>query len=669
MSSTNALNSRYPTMWHGGDTNPEQWGPETWEEDMRLMKVAGFKVPTLGVFSWVSLEPAEGRYNFEWLDRYIELITENDGWFILATPSAAPPAWMAKKYPEILRVGSDGVRRRHGNRVNYNLASPVYLQKTREMAAILAERYGNHERLLSWHVSNEYGDADYSDESEAQFRTWLHDRFDGDLDKLNKAYWTPFWGHTYTDWDQIEIPGARHGEGAIMGLSLDWLRFVSWQTKEFFLNEANELRRISPHVPVTTNLMGPYEPLDYSVLAPHVDYVSYDSYPGISSIPLDESTWSSAGFRHDVMRGLKPDRPWLLMECTPGISNWGSPSQLMRPGVLFYEGLQAIAHGSDGVLYFQWRQSRGSTEMYHSAVVGHNGKAEARTFKEVAEIGAHLPTVNALVGTTVPSEIALIHDWEARWALKLCPGPTMDGKGYIDSVTGWYEAIRRLGLPMDVVPASADLSRYKVVVAPQLNLLSPGTIASLRAFVEGGGELVLTYLSGYVDETAKVFEGGYLAPLQDVFGLWIEDIDALYPSQSNGVRFEAGREFAAKDFCEIIHPTSAKVLATYTDQFYAGTPAITENSFGKGTATYVAARIDLEGEIEVLQPVLERSKVRRFTREILPAGVSVHVRSDSKAEHVIYLNASPEPQTITTLEHGTITIPPFKQVLRTKNLA
>jgi len=344
MAESRFINPKLPVLWHGGDYNPEQWSPEVWDEDVRLMAQARFRVATIGVFSWVSLEPREGQYEFGWLDQVVEKLTAADRYFILATPSAAPPAWLSRKYPETLRTGADGVRRKHGNRVNYNLNSAVYREKTQTMARRLAERYGAHPRLLAWHVSNEYGgDQDYSEESARAFRGWLQRKFAGDLDALNRAYWTPFWGHTYGEWDEIDPPGNPYGEGSIQGLTVDWKRFTTDATVEFMLNEAAPLRELSPDVPVTTNLMGAYKPLDYRKLARHIDFVSWDSYPDFGKEPMGQLDWIQTSFRHDLMRSLKPDEPWLLMEMAPGPSNWQPFMTPKRPGVHLFESLQAVA--------------------------------------------------------------------------------------------------------------------------------------------------------------------------------------------------------------------------------------------------------------------------------------------------------------------------------------
>lgn len=638
------LNGKLPALWHGGDYSPEQWSPEVWDEDVRLMQEARFRVATLGVFSWAALEPEEGRFEFGWLDEAIARLSAGDRYFILATPSAAAPAWLSHRYPETLRTGPDGVRRRHGNRVNYNLASPLYREKTRGMARRLAERYGSHPRLLAWHVSNEYGGADYGPESAAAFRLWLRKRYHDDLDALNRAYWTAFWSHTYSDWDQIEPPGAPYGEVSIQGLTVDWNRYTTDATVEFMLNEAAPLRELSPDVPVTTNLMGAYPGLDYRKLAPHLDFVSWDSYPDFGKESMTPDDWIRVSFQHDLMRSLKPDRPWLLMEMAPGPSNWQPFMTPKRPGVHKFESLQAVAHGADGVQYFQWRASRGSQEQLHAAVVGHNGGEKARMFQEVAEVGRSLIALDGVVGKLPTNEVAIVFDWENRWLLDAACGPVQGDKGYFQACVEHYASFWRVGVGVDVIGMDDDLARYRLVVAPMAYGSGEGFAERVRAFVKGGGTFVTTYLSGWVDDTGLVFEGGYLAPWRELLGIWSEELDVL----RGGATVPLSGGGTAREFCELIHLDGAEAIETYRGEFYAGRPSFTVNRHGEGKAYYVASRNDRRFLDTWLPLLAEKAGVRRAYGGRLPKGVSVQKRGD----RLFFLNPTDETVRIDDFELG-----------------
>ena len=651
MSDSTFLNPKLPVLWHGGDYSPEQWPETTWDEDVRLMREARFRIATLGVFSWASLEPEEGRFEFGWLDRITEKLDLADRYFILATPSAAPPAWLSRRYPETLRTGPDRVRRSHGNRVNYNLASPIYRERTRDMARRLAERYGAHPRLLAWHVSNEYGGADYGPESAVAFRLWLQKKFGNDLDALNRAYWTAFWSHTYRSWDEIEPPGPPYGETAVQGLTVDWRRYTTDATVDFMLNEAAPLREISPGVPHTTNMMGTYDGLDYRRFAPHVDFVSWDSYPDMGEASMDEDAWVRTSFSHDLMRSLKPDRPWLLMEMAPGPSNWQRYMTPKRPGVHRFESLQAVAHGADGVQYFQWRASRGGQEQYHAAVVGHNGGEQARMFREVAEVGHALKGLD-VAGSKPENRVAILFDWNCRWVLDAACGPKQGEKGYVETCVAHYSAFWRAGIGVDLVGMEDDLSRYRLLIVPMAYSITERFAERVKTFTAEGGTMLTTYLTGWTDENGLVFEGGFLAPWRELLGIWSEELDVRRPGET--VPLSGGS--VAHDFCELIHLDGAEAIETYAGEFYAGSPSFTANRHGKGRAYYVASRNDRDF-LDLWLPLLaDKAGVESSHAKPLPNGVTAQRRGD----HVFFLNPTTESKTI----EGVGEIGPFGVVVR-----
>ena len=328
------INPRCPHFLHGGDYNPDQWAdsPEIWAEDMRLMKACGANAMSVGIFSWTSLEPEDGRYEFGWLDRVMDMLADNDAYAVLATPSGARPAWMSRKYPEVLRVLPEGGRELHGQRHNHCPTSPVYRAKCNAMNTRLAERYKDHPALLVWHVSNEYNGECHCDLCQDAFRQWVRRRYDDDLDKLNRAWWAAFWSHTYTDFSQVESPRPI-GQRCNHGLNLAWKRFVTDQTIEFMRNEIAPLRQHAPSVPITTNFMGIFPEPNYWEMARELDVVSWDCYPLWRGDESDVATACGNAFVHDIYRSLKGGKPFMLMESVPGTTNWYPVCKLPRPGV------------------------------------------------------------------------------------------------------------------------------------------------------------------------------------------------------------------------------------------------------------------------------------------------------------------------------------------------
>lgn len=654
----------FPGLLHGGDYNPEQWTPEIWDADDALMPKAQYSAVTLGVFSWVSLEPEEGQYSFEWLDNRMDAQAKAGRAVILATPSAAMPAWMSRKYPEVLRTGADKVQRMHGIRVNYCWSSPVYREKTAKMARVLAERYKDHPALAMWHVSNELGGTCYCDLCQDEFRAWLRQRY-GSLEALNAAYWTAFWSHTYTSWDQVEIPNPKYGEHSINAMALDFRRFTSDQMIRFYRNEADELRAITPDIPITTNLMGTYPELDSRKIAPYLDVASWDSYPFFAGKPTELSSWLHASFCHDLNRALK-NKPFLLMECSPSSSNWYPVMALKRPNMHVLEGLQAVAHGADGVQYFQWRMGRGSSEQFHGAVVAHNQAEDARVFQEVAQLGQILKDLSDVAGTETTAEVGLIYDWEVNWAVEAAHAPRIELRNYNDTVKQHYQSFWQAGISVDVIGVEADLSRYKLIVAPMLFAVSENTIQRLAAFVEQGGTLVTTYWSGIVNETMLAYTGGGNSTWRDLFGLWNEEIDALYEGDTVEITW-GNQRYQARELCELVRPIGCEVLGEYASEFYAGRPALTRNRYGSGTAYYVASRNDQAFHDDFLLDLCARLDIEPAMEGEWPAGVTVQRRGDylfvlncTSAEVEIRANGEGLQSIVGAgFEAGTLTLPAF----------
>ena len=574
-----------PFLWHGGDYNPEQWPRETWAEDFRLMQQAGVTVATVGVFSWVSLQPAEDEYTFGWLDEVIDGLHAHGIRVLLATPSAAQPAWMSQQYPDVLRSNENGVRRQQGGRTNYCPNSPNYRRLSGNIARKLAQRYGQHPAVLLWHVSNEYAGACYCDTCAAQFRVWLQAKY-GTLDELNARWWTPFWSHTYTDWSQI-LPPRANAEGLTHGLNVDYFRFMSASQLDCFRNERDILRSITPNIPITTNLMGTYKPLDYRQWAKELDVVSWDCYPNPNHSPSD------IAFLHDLMRGIKDGQPFLLMEQTPSSQNWQEINALKRPGVLRLWSYLAVAHGADTVMYFQWRRGRGGCEKLHGAIIEHAGRTDTRVFREVSQLGAELTALgDTVIGAAVDARVGILFDWDNWHALDDAVGPVRN-KRYIDTVRKHYGALYRQNVPVDIVFPDSDFSRYDVLIAPMLYMVKAGVAEKVEAFVAHGGSFIATYLTGLVDETDLAFENGYPGPLSQVLGVWVEEIDALYPDQINTIDMTDGSgSFPCRHIADLLHAEGAQVLATYGSDFYAGMPVLTRNLVGQGEAYYLGSDPD-----------------------------------------------------------------------------
>ncbi|MEG1426166.1 MAG: beta-galactosidase, partial [Oscillospiraceae bacterium] len=518
---------RFPQLIHGADYNPEQWlrYPEVLKKDIELLKEAHMNSVSVGIFSWAHLEPQEGVYDFDWLEEIINNLYANGIYTVLATPSAAKPLWMSEKYEEIRRVNKAGVRDLSGVRHNHCYTSPYYREKVRQINTKLAERFSKHPGVILWHVSNEYGGECYCPLCQEAFREWLKNKYKT-LDNLNHAWWTDFWSHTYQDWSQVRPP-MLNGEMSVHGLNIDWKRFVTHQTVDFCRAEIDAVKKVNPEIPTTANLMGFFDGLDYYKFKDVIDVVSWDNYPKWhhgDNVAIAQYSACS----HDLMRGVMQQN-FLVMENTPSCVNWTPVSKLKKDGVHYLSALQALAHGSNSIQYFQFRKSRGSFEKMHGAVVDHVGNGDTRVFREITKVGKTLEELSAgLYNTQVKAEVAVIYDWENRWAVDDSAGPrrgknlTEDGGAgesgmhYVETVMKHHRSFWNEGVNVDVLDMDADFSGYKIVVAPMLYMFRSGIEKKLRSFVENGGTLVSTYSSGIVNDTDLCYLGGWPGEMMDV---------------------------------------------------------------------------------------------------------------------------------------------------------
>ncbi len=636
------MKTPFSRILYGGDYNPNQWPREIWAEDMDLFKKAGINSATVNVFSWAKLQPDENTYDFSELDDIIAMLSENGIDIVLATATGAMPAWMAKKYPEVTRVDFEGRRHKFGQRHNHCPNSLVWQKYAARLAGELAKRYGSNPHVVCWHINNEYNTGCYCENCEKAFRIWLREKY-GTLEAVNAAWNTEFWGHTFYDWDEIVAPNnLSDGMGfgftrktAFAGISIDYDRFLSDSLLENYKLERDAIRAYDKETPITTNLMGTYKGLDYFKWAKEMDIVSWDNYPAYNT------PWSFTAMRHDLMRGLK-DAPFMLMEQTPSQQNWQPYNSLKKPGQMRAQSYQTIAHGADTIQFFQLRRSKGACEKFHGAVIAHSGSGDTRVFKECAQLGEELKKLGAeTLRAKNTSEVGMIFDWDNYWALEYTSGPNVDLK-YVDQIHQYYQYFYEHHIPVDMIPVDGDFSRYKAICAPVLYMVKEGVAEALEAFVEAGGTLITGMMSGIVDQSDNVHLGGYPGPLRRLCGIWAEEIDALAPEQSNTLRFPDGTEAQCKLLCDIIRPEGAETLAAYGGDFYEGTPAVTKNSFGKGTVYYVGTQPDHDGIAKILDALTAGADVKPLIPD--ETELEVDLRTIEGREYWFIINLTGTPK-------------------------
>lgn len=626
----------FPHFIYGADYNPEQWPEDIWIEDADLMQEAGVNLVSLGIFAWSKLQPTKNEFDFGWLDRLMDLLHASGINVNLATPTASPPAWLVRSYPDSLPVTDSGTTLWHGSRRHYCPHSLAYRKHAAEITTKLAERYASHPALKMWHVDNEYASGItecFCDASAAAFREWLKQKYNS-LDKLNEAWGTAFWSQHYSDWEEIQPP--RKAPAAINpSHQLDWARFNSDSWLVCFDEQKAILNQFSPNIPVTTNFMGFHKPADYWKHASHEDIVSNDNYPDT----FDPEWMIQAGMICDLMRSLGDRHPWILMEQSPTHVNWRQRNPTKRPGMMRLCSYQAIARGADGVMFFQWRASKVGAEKHHSGMLPHGG-IDTRVWREVKALGNELPKLNSILTSQVKADVAIVLDWENWWALELDSKPSNDLKLF-PQLYAYYKPLFDCNITVDFAHPESDLSRYRLVIAPNLYMVNDNTINNINRYVENGGNLVMSFFSGIADENDHIRLGGYPAPFRDMLGLLVEEY-APYPEMlTNTIRTTNGESFECTLWSDVIHLKNTKAIASYEQDYYAGSAAVTHNTFGKGNAFYVGTVPDNNGMQWLIEQVCKTAGIQPVSTNA-PAGVELLHRTNGASSFIFALNHSNE---------------------------
>jgi beta-galactosidase len=608
----------------GGDYNPEQWPEETWQDDVRLMKEASVNSVTVGVFSWAKLELEPGAREFGWLDRLMDLMDDHGIGVVLATPTAAPPPWMGRLHPDTPPRDADGRTEWWGGRQHFSHSSATYRRYAVAITEDLAARYGTHPALRMWHINNEYCTFGHGDEAAAAFRRWLRERY-GTLDALNTAWGTAFWSQAYDTWDGI-LP-ARHAHCLKNPAQvLDFRRFTSDMLLECFTAERDIVRRHTSHIPVTTNFMPLWSGQDARRWAGEEDTVSVDLHPD----PRDPLGARHAALVQDLTRS-QARGPWMLMEQAAGPVNFRGVNHPKPRGLGRLWSLQAVARGADAVCYFQWRQSRRGAEKFHSGMVSHAGE-EGRTCQEVRQFGAELAAIGPQVtGGRIDSDIAVLHDWHSWWA-GAHEGRLSTEVELPAVLTAWHRALWEAHLTCDFAHPEHDLSGHRLVVAPQLYLLTDTALDHLLGYVRGG-TLVCGFLTGIADEDDRIRPGGMDARLRELFGIRV--LHEWWPLQA-GETVEC-EGFRGTLWSEEIEPEpGAAQIVPYRGGELDGLPAVLR----RDRAWYLSTLPEPEALRALLASIAAGAGVRPVL-EGLPAGVEA-VR---RGELLFLLNHGREPVT------------------------
>ena len=611
---------------------PEQWPESRWEEDLRLMEAANLKVVRIAEFAWSRMEPSEGHYDFDWLERAIALAAKHHIISVLGTPTAAPPAWLTQKYPETLRVEENGQRVTHGNRAHGSVTSPKYRELCRKIAEQMAIRFGHNPNVVGWQIDNEYGYAlmSYDDLSRKLFQDWLKDKYKT-LDDLNTHWTTEYWSEKYDDWQEIPIPVGGHNPG----LMLEWKRFVTLEWDDYQRNQIDVIRQYAePRQFITGNLMGFFDGFDHYVITKPLTFASWDDYVGSGHVDPDRN-----GLTHDLTRGFKRENFW-VMETQPGAVNWHAVNSFLNRGEARAMAWQAIAHGADDVNYWQWRSALNGQEEYHGTLVGPDG-TPVPFYDEVKQTAQEFSKAeNAFRGTTVMSQVALLYSYDSHWAIQ----SQRHTRNYDDIalLESYYRDLRKLSQSLDVISPYAPLETYKLVVAPSLNVLPQDLAEHLLEYVRNGGHLVLGPRSGMKDQFNGLLPQRQPGFLVDALGGRVEQYYALEKNLPISGTWGSGEVSTWAEQIKVNAP-DAEILMTYgkSNGWLDGQPAVVTHPFGKGRITYIGAVLDDKHMTTAVEWMVKTSGVTAAFGPV-PDGVEVSRRVGAGKQVYILINYSGE---------------------------
>ncbi|MEI6193908.1 MAG: beta-galactosidase [Verrucomicrobiota bacterium] len=592
-------------MYFGVDYYPEHWvfpyggtaeNPEaTWEQDAELMAKAGINVVRIGEFTWGLCEPEEGKYDFTWLERVMDVMGRHGISVVLGTPTAAPPIWLAIKHPEILPLDENGLVKHEGTRRAVCLTSGVFWDYSKRIVTAMVKAIGQHPQIIAWQIDNSIGGEDtefsFNEVTREEWHLWLQAKYQT-IERLNDMLGLRFWAQTVTAWDQVPMPmhtPAKHNPA----LLLDWNRFSSDTMVQFVKMQADLLRELCPQHPVTATLRAFVRKFDHFDMADAVDFVSIES----NVATLTKAAELACDV--DMLRSLKksdiktPDGEvgFWAMEQKAGHSNWNEVNSLVRPGLIRLFTYQVISRGASGVLYFRWRQPRIGCEKFYGAILSQHAEGNTRVLKEISQVGEELKLLApTLKDTKVVADVCILYSHDNDWALGQPNQPNKFFK-LQEHIQLFYSALHGKNIQVDFARPSEDLSRYKLVIAPSLHMLSAAEADRLKLYVQNGGTLVGTFNTGLVNQNHITPDTGYPGDLTELFGLEVLEFDPLPPGEENHLTFKGAfptsHMHPARLWCDIIEPKGCQILATYVKDFYAGRPAITMNTYGLGKAIYV----------------------------------------------------------------------------------
>lgn len=648
----------------GVDYYPEHWDKSLWETDARNMKDAGVNIVRMAEFAWCRLEPHEGRYNFEWLDEIIDIFAKLGIEVFLCTPTSTPPQWLFEKYPEVIQVDKSGQRIPIGIRGHRCLNSPVYRKLSEKIITKMVERYKDNKWVIGYQIDNEL-EANHCCCSicEEKFRNWVRDKYNT-INEVNRAYGNNVWSGEYSDFSQVKPPFGQFQTWLNPSYTLDFNRFASDSTVDYVNFQLGIIRSIDNDVLVTTNSWLCENMPDFYNVFNKLDFVSYDNYP-TACLPDDDETLYSHAFHLDLMRGIKQQNFWIMEQLSGPVGSWMPMSQTLRPGMLKGYAMQAVAHGADAVLHFRWRTAVSGAEMFWHGIIDQNNVL-GRRYEEFKQLCSEISKYDSITGSEIKNDIAILYSSEHEYAFKL--QPQVEGMYYFEQLKSWHDAFTSIGLGVDVINEIADISDYKIIVAPTLFITNEIVTGNLYKAAKNGASVIITNRSGVKDEFNKCI----MQPLPTVFseltGVNVKEYDPIGERKLKLDIIDDNwkshyTEYCLSDpgctqWCDFLECNGAVPLALYGEEFYKGIPAVTCNSYGKGFGYYVGTVLDRKSYIAIAKRIADLNEVAYFDN--IPLGIEITYRECSERERWQFIFNNTSDKQIVDLDSGKLCLEPFE---------
>ncbi|MDR6549298.1 beta-galactosidase [Paenibacillus qinlingensis] len=631
-------------MYFGVCYYPEHWPEERWETDAKMMREAGINIVRIGEFAWSRMERRAGSFDFTWLDRIIGILAGEGIQVILGTPTATPPKWLMDQHPDLYMRDMYGDVRGYGNRRHYCYSNDNYLPYISTIVGKMAERYGNDPRVVAWQIDNEFGCNEttrcYCDNCKTKFQLWLKDKYQ-EIDHMNACWGTVFWSQIYNEWEEVIVPAYTVFPLHNPGLVLDYRRFASDAVCRFQKFQTDLIRQYAPQATITHNMMGAFNEIDAFDLSEDLDIVSWDNYPNLMF--TKEVDPALAAMQHDITRGLKRTNFW-VMEHQSGQPGGNIMFPTPKPQELRRWTYQSIAHGADGILYFRWRGCLFGAEQYWHGILAHDGKA-GRKYREVQQVGSELTRIwPSLEGSVNQAQVAMIRSYDHEWVFEIQPH-IMDYT-YMDHFKSYYHYWYDHQIATDILAPQADFSGYRVLVLPHFIMTTDELVAKVYEYVHAGGIIVLDYRAGAKDWHNRMEALTLPGKFSDLLGISVEEYGVLGKEEFRRIRRLGNEEiYHGRTWFDVIELHGAQALATFSEDYFSGCPAVTMNEYGKGKAYYIGTELDAKLRDDIFSAICRDAELAMSGDGIVTDSPRVEIVSRFKGgqAYTFVINHSVEP--------------------------